>query len=116
MKRRRPEQRLDYHHFPSEYFTLLTQFQATGHYSFSGLTLRECRALQKDVYRFFGFLRNAPVDDDYARTWAEIADTMKCRYLPLADNPSLYTIEWYLNPIVRLVREAQATSTPATEE
>lgn len=116
MKRRRPEQRVDYYAFPEEYFTIIEQFRRDGYYSFTGLTLRECRALQKDVYRFFGFLRNAPAEDAVARSLAETADTMKCRYLASPDNPTLYTLEWYLNPIVRLVRETQDVASPHTKE
>lgn len=116
MKRRRPEQRLDYYAFPEEYFAIIEQFRAHGHYSFTGLSLRECRALQRDVYRFFGFLRNAPIDDQVARQLAETADTMKCRYLATSAGPDgpIYTLEWYLNPIVKLVRSSSLRSDDAT--
>ena len=60
MSRTRPERRIDYRNFPQPYFDALDVFLARGSWQSPLMEYRKALALRSNLYRFFGFLRNAP--------------------------------------------------------
>lgn len=84
MPRSRSDARHDYRHFPPAYTELLLEFSRNYYARIGPMTLREATTARRDLTRFFGFLRNAPPDDEHARMLTDIATEVVCRIVPSA--------------------------------
>lgn len=116
----RRSERHDYRHFPPEYTELLTRFDHTGSIRFGPMTERRANAMRREWYRYTSFLRNAPTDDDYARSlyaiaanmvWSVSLDTVFMVEPPDSDiegERDAYFLNAYLNPIVAAMRQTQS--------
>lgn len=103
MARKRPERRDSYHDFPPSYAELLQKFSKLGSVRLGPMPRKDALALQANIYRFAGFLRNAPPDDAYAAELSEIAGRMKCRRVVNPIDLDTVTLELYEDPLIDLM-------------
>jgi hypothetical protein len=62
----------------------------------------EADALRSDLYRLFGFLRNATPGDDYAFRLASISGCIVLRKIPVTLDGPQWRLRFDLNPLVNL--------------
>lgn len=94
-----------YTDFPDDYAALLDKFALSQHIVMGPLLKRDALALQFQLHRYFGFLRQAPPDDEYARSLATIAKTMTCSHIPCDNDPNMVMLDWHLNPVTAYMRQ-----------
>lgn len=115
MTKPRAHARNDYRQFPPEYIEVLQRFDQMGSIRFGPMTERQANTMRREWHRYIGFLRNAPSDDDFARSLYTIATNMVWSvYLePDMSSPTgraavldgnCFMLEAYLNPIVATMR------------
>ena len=106
MSRARPERRMDYRNFPQPYFDALDVFLARGSWQSPLMEHRKALALRSNLYRFFGFLRNAPrIDagyDEVAARYTGISSAIKMRIISAPNERNEAWVVFELDPLVTI--------------
>lgn len=97
-----------YTDFPDQYADLLTRFARDKHITMGPMPKRSALALQFQLHRWFGFLRQAPPDDEYAHSLTAIAKTMQCSRLASLNDPNMVTLDWHLDPVTQFMQQPSA--------
>lgn len=102
--------RTNFKHFPEEYFTVIERL-ASGIETFLGpFPWKEAKALQADLYRFAGFLRDAYNTDPYASQLSDTCRSWSLYTIKVPDtDPPLYHVHVRLNPLVKSIRDQSTT-------
>jgi hypothetical protein len=103
----RKSARKDFKHFPVEYFELLERHRDGALARLGPMTRRQAQAGRMDLYRFFGFLRDAYKEDPTARIYSDIARSLTLTVEPAepAYGRDMYFIVLSTNPIVAAMKE-----------
>jgi len=94
----RPSRREDYRLFPRHYFELLSRFKLEKEVRIGGFEQKAATSLRRDLYRFFGYIRNAvPSGDPVASDLADLIDIIT---ITINEHEGRFWVVLGRNPIV----------------